>query len=111
MNKNMTSLRAYYVILTRDTRFDDTRTPSPDHVRLMDAEEAIRHNWVDKAGNRIWVVEPKYENQYITFVWGFDSYDEAELFFNVMKTQEIGRKTSGNDTLPWDVEMGYRAVA
>lgn len=103
-------LHPYYVILSRDTRFDDDRHPAPDYIRLMDAEEAISNNWVTEAGERVWVVPAKDENQYITFVWGFDCYEEAELFFTLMKNQ-IGRKTEGNDTLPWAVEKGYRAVA
>ena len=32
-------LHPYYVILSRDTRFDDDRRPAPDYIRLMDADE------------------------------------------------------------------------
>jgi len=39
-------LHPYYVILSRDTRFDDDRRPAPDYIRLMDADEAISSNWV-----------------------------------------------------------------
>lgn len=103
-------LHPYYVILSRDTRFDDNRNPAPDYIRLMDAGEAISNNWVTETGERVWVVPAKDENQYITFVWGFDNYDRAELFFSLMKG-EVGRETEGNDTLPWAVEKNYAAVA
>ena len=46
-NKNNNEvLHPYYVILSRDTRFDDDRRPAPDFIRLMDADEAISSNWV-----------------------------------------------------------------
>lgn len=64
-------LHPYYVILSRDTRFDDDRRPAPDYIRLMDADEAISSNWVTETGERVWVVPAKDENHYITFVWGF----------------------------------------
>lgn len=103
-------LHSYYVILSRDTRFDDDRNPAPDYIRLMDADEAVQNNWVTETGERVWIVPAKDENHYITFVWGFDNYDEADLFFSLMKRQ-VGRKTEGNDNLPWAIERGYRAVA
>ena len=44
-NKNNNEvLHPYYVILSRDTRFDDDRRPAPDFIRLMDADEAISSN-------------------------------------------------------------------
>ena len=76
----------------------------------MDADEAISSNWVTATGERVWVVPAKDENHYITFVWGFDDYNKAELFFSLMK-EEIGRETEGNDSLPWAMEKGYCAVA
>lgn len=110
-NKNNNEvLHPYYVILSRDTRFDDDRRPAPDYIRLMDADEAISSNWVTETGERVWVVPAKDENHYITFVWGFDDYNKAELFFSLMKG-EIGREAEGNDSLPWAVEKGYQAVA
>lgn len=101
-NKMNEVLHPYYVILSHDTRFDDTRLPAPDYIWLMDAEEAIDNNWVTEAGERVWVVPAKDENHYSTFVWGFDCNEEAGLFFSLMKRQ-IGRKTEGNDTLPWAI--------
>ena len=110
-NKNNNEvLHPYYVILSRDTRFDDDRRPAPDYIRLMDADEAISSNWVTATGERVWVVPAKDENHYITFVWGFDDYNKAELFFSLMKG-EIGREAEGNDSLPWAMEKGYCAVA
>lgn len=112
-NKNKNEvLYPYYVVLSRDTRFDGdgVRSYSPDYIRLLDADEAIACNWVTKTGDRVWIVPAKDENQFITFVWGFDSYGDAELFFTLMKNQ-IGRKTEGNDVLPWAMEKGYCAIA
>ena len=82
-----------------ELRFDDDRRPAPDYIRLMDADEAISSNWVTETGERVWVVPAKDENHYITFVWSFDDYNKAELFFSLMK-EEIGRETEGNDPSP-----------
>lgn len=59
-----------------------------DRVFIFDKEEAVRHRWVNEAGERIWVV-PVDEEHTHTFVWGFPTYEQAEVVYDSLLT-EIG---------------------
>lgn len=72
----------YYVVLRRLFHEEDI-------ISIYDRGEAIRRNWIDGDGNRVWVVPAKNEMT-PTFVWKFFSLDDAVRFYEVLRTAEIG---------------------
>jgi hypothetical protein len=72
----------YYVVLRRMFK-------EKDIVSIYDFDGAVKSNWIDKNGKRIWVVPTKDEST-ITFVWGFNSIDDAIKFYETLLGNEIG---------------------
>lgn len=76
----------YYVVLRRFYQ-------QKDIVSIYDFDEAVKGNWIDGNGNRVWVVPPEHEKT-ITFVWGFDSLSNAVLFYDALAHNELGIECS-----------------
>ena len=72
----------YYVVMRRLFK-------EKEIISIYDFDGAVKNNWIDSNGNRIWVVPPKDEAT-ITFVWGFDSIDIAITFYESLLGNEIG---------------------
>lgn len=84
--------KQFYVVLRRvkDNVINRSfKVYDKDYVTLFDFEEARRHNWVDENGDRVWVV-PAEEERIPTFVWGFDDLEQAMLFYDLMRQNELG---------------------
>lgn len=60
-----------------------------DNVMIMDREEAIRNNWIDKDGSRVWVEPVGEERGTVTFVFGFQTLAEACVFHDSIRN-EVG---------------------
>lgn len=78
----------YYVVNVRFNREED-------FVNIFDFEDAVKLRWIDKNGNRIWVVPPEEEKS-ITSVYGFNSLDKAVAFYDALAHAEIGIKVTEN---------------
>lgn len=78
-------MEKYYVTLVRLFK-------EKDIVNIFDYNEAIERNWIDKNGNRIWVV-PTEDELSSTFVWEFDNFDDAINFAIVLSKNELGIST------------------
>lgn len=79
----------FFVVLRRhnlNTQLDDCSMQ--DFVSIYDHAEAIKNNWVDKNGERVWIVPSQHETQ-STFVWGFVDMDQAISFYNVLLKNEL----------------------
>lgn len=76
----------YYVVLQRLTKVG---CHEEDIVSIYDEAEAFKHEWIDQNGNRIWVVPPTEETS-PTFVWKFPEFTRALVFFDTLRSAEIG---------------------
>ena len=72
----------YYVVLRR-------LFMEKDIISIYDFNEAVKENWINSNGNRIWVVPPKDERT-ATFVWGFHSLNTAVIFYESLLHNELG---------------------
>lgn len=76
----------YYVVLRRLFQTEDI-------ISIHDFDEAVEMHWIDRKGNRIWMV-PADEETTITFVWGFNSASIAVMFYESLLHNELGIKCS-----------------
>jgi hypothetical protein len=76
----------YYVVLRRYLK-------EKDIISIYDFNEAVKRNWIDSNGNRVWVVPTAHEFT-PTFVWGFDSLSNAVLFYDALAHNELGIECS-----------------
>ncbi len=76
----------YYVVLRRLYKTEDI-------ISIYDFDEAVKGNWIDSNGNRVWVMPPELEKT-ITFVWGFDCLSTAVTFYDALAHNELGIECS-----------------
>ena len=62
-----------------------------DCISIYDKDEAIKGRWITEDEKRIWVV-PSDQEKTPTFVWGFDNLDSAIIFYEILRTSELGIK-------------------
>ena len=78
----------YYVVNVRYMK-------SEDFISIFDFEGAVKANWIDENGNRVWVV-PANEETSITAVYGFDDLDKAVEFYDALVHAVVGIKANEN---------------
>ena len=76
----------YYVVMRRLYQQEDI-------ISIYDFNEAVKGNWIDSNGNRVWVMPPELEKT-VTFVWGFDCLSTAVVFYDALLHNELGIKCS-----------------
>lgn len=59
------------------------RVQTTDYIFIMNENEARENNWIDADGNRKWFAQTERETC-PTFVWGFDSFDKANTFYEAL---------------------------
>lgn len=67
-----------------------------EYVNIFSRDDAIKNNWIDEDGNRIWVLPVENEAYAHTFVWEFDDIDSAVAFYEALTTKELGMKVLAN---------------
>lgn len=78
-----------YVTLNRTANFSANGRVE-DYVNIFDEEEALARNWIKADGSRVWVIPPEEEKFAHTFVWGFNSEDEAISFYETLTKNQLG---------------------
>ena len=86
-------MKKYYVVKIRTTCNDKAE----ETVFLFDKEEALKNNWINSEGNRIWVEPPEEERTRtsVTSVYGFDDLNKATEFWTMLSENQIGMTVYG----------------
>lgn len=86
-------MKNFYVVQLKTTVMNN-EGKREEFVNLLTFEEAVKKKWIDKNGNRVWVVSPEDERVTITAVYGFNLLEKAILFYDILCNNQIGMKVT-----------------
>ena len=91
--KTVFSNAEYFILIGRKIQprlYEEKTGDVFDVIHILDRQEAIEHRWIWPNGVRHWVLPPDNEWCYKTFLFGFNTMEEACAVYDSLSYAEVG---------------------